>query len=333
MVGDSAARPPETAFQIVRKGYDQAQVVAHLRRLDADIQILTTDRNAATDQSAQLARELGEARDLTERLRAQVRSLVTPPQNVQGMSERMRSMLRLAEDEVTEMLAQAEAEAGRRLREADKQAAQILDAARAETVTVHADANSEARRREQDVAQGYARLETERRAAAADLINAAEQARQERAAAAAESEARRALVEEDFYLAMDQRRSEALRSLAAEQQQTRRDAEAQRERAAAAARSMIDDARAQAQAIVGDAHRGLVELTTLRGLVVEQLDGARAALDGALGNLTPPPEEAPQPPARPADQRRPTPFARTAEGGPPERPSTGRNPTTAGARH
>ena len=110
--------PPDAGFEVVRRGYDQGQVDNHLRRLDAEIQILATDRDAALDQSAQLARELDDARARAERLRVQVRSLVSPPQSVQGMSERMRSMLRLAEDEAGEMLSQAErgrpAPAGRR---------------------------------------------------------------------------------------------------------------------------------------------------------------------------------------------------------------------------
>ena len=72
------------------------------------MRILATDRDAAVDQSAQLTRELDDSRARAERLRAQVRTLVSPQQSVQGMSERMRSMLRMAEDEVAEMLQRAE---------------------------------------------------------------------------------------------------------------------------------------------------------------------------------------------------------------------------------
>jgi len=111
---------------VVRRGYDQGQVESHLRRLDAEIQILATDRDAALDQSAQLARELDEARARAERLRVQVRSLVSPPQSVQGMSERMRSMLRLAEDEAGEMLTQAAHEAAELRRDADAHAARVV---------------------------------------------------------------------------------------------------------------------------------------------------------------------------------------------------------------
>ena len=74
------------------------------------MRILATDRDAAVDQSAQLTRELDDSRARAERLRAQVRTLVSPQQSVQGMSERMRSMLRMAEDEVAEMLQRADNE-------------------------------------------------------------------------------------------------------------------------------------------------------------------------------------------------------------------------------
>ena len=52
--------------------------------------------------------ELDDARARAERLRARSARLASPPQSVQGMSERMRSMLRLAEDEAADMLGQAD---------------------------------------------------------------------------------------------------------------------------------------------------------------------------------------------------------------------------------
>ena len=131
---------------MVRRGYDQGQVDTHLRRLDAEIQILATDRDAALDQSAQLARELDEARARAERLRVQVRSLVSPPQSVQGMSERMRSMLRLAEDEAGEMLNQADHEAAQRRRDAEAHAAQVVAAAQEQAAALRAASQAEAER-------------------------------------------------------------------------------------------------------------------------------------------------------------------------------------------
>ncbi|MBW0127591.1 hypothetical protein [Pseudonocardia oceani] len=129
---DSAEPMPDAGFDVVRRGYDQGQVDMHLRRIDAEISILAADRDAAVDQSTQLGRELEDARARAEKLRAQVRTLAGPPQSVQGMSERMRSMLRLAEDEVSDMLAGAEKDAARRREEAEQEAERTLAAAKEE---------------------------------------------------------------------------------------------------------------------------------------------------------------------------------------------------------
>src|SRR4029453_6090236 len=76
------------AFEVVRRGYHQGQVDNHLRWLDAKIQILVTDREAALDQSAQLARELDEARAHAEQVRME-----SARHSVQEMSQQARSML------------------------------------------------------------------------------------------------------------------------------------------------------------------------------------------------------------------------------------------------
>src|SRR5690242_12614809 len=132
MAGNPSPPPSDAGFEVVRRGYDQGQVDAHLRRLDAEVSILVTDRDAALAQAVQLARELDEARVRAEKLRAQVRTLASPNQSPQNTSERIRTMLRLAEDEVADMLSRAETEANRRTQEADAHAAQTLAAAQAD---------------------------------------------------------------------------------------------------------------------------------------------------------------------------------------------------------
>lgn len=287
MAGDPAVPPLDNGFEVVRKGYEQGQVDTHLRRLDAEIRILTTDRDAAVDQSVQLARELDEARVRAEKLRAHV----GPPKSVQGMSERMRSMLRLAEDEVDEMLSRAKTEVNRRTREADLQAAQTIAAAQAEADAVRFSAHADAERVGQDLARARAELEAKQQAtheqltadrAASEQRIAADAARaeQEQARVWAESEARRTLVEEDFTIAMDQRRAEALEGLAAERLEAQREIDKLQESAAATAR-----------AIVANVKRQVAELIVLRKRIIEQLDGMRTVLEGSLDVLTPLPEK------------------------------------------
>ena len=302
MPGDPVPPSTDTGFEVVRRGYDQGQVDAHLRTLDAHISILVTDRNAALEQSGQLARELDEARVRSEKLRAQVRTLVSPGQNVQGMSERMRTMLRLAQDEVAEMLSRAETEAGRRITEAEAQRAQIIAAAQAEAEAIVAAARAEAEALTRDLGQGRAELDqelrmgreqlaAERRDAEQRLAAESAKAEQDRARAWAESEARRATAEEDFVIALDQRRAEALATIAAERQEAHRQVEELREAAAARYREEEAKAKEIGRAVVGDAEKRLSELIELRKRISEQLGDARVVLDRALVTLTAPREQ------------------------------------------
>lgn len=302
MAGDPVARVSDAGFEVVKRGYDQVQVDEHLRRLDAEIRILATDREAAVDQSGQLARELDETRARTERLRAQVRTLVSPPQSIQGMSERMRSMLRLAEDEVVDMIARAESEVNRRIRAADVRATETRTSAQADADSLRSAARADAEQTGRDLARSRAEFEARRRAAEEQLATdrsameqraAADAARaeQERASAWSESEARRAVVEEDFTIAMDQRRSAALSKLTAEYVQGRRDVAQTRESAASAARELIAQAENTARRMVTEAERQVAELMALRRRISQQLDGARSHLDHTLDRLGPLPGE------------------------------------------
>ena len=133
---EPVAPPSDGVFTVGRRGYDPHQVDAHLRRMDAEIRILVADRDAAVDQAAQLGRDLDEARLRADRLRTQVRTMAARPSDVQGMSERMRTMLRLAEDEVADMLRRADEEVARRIGEAERSVGQITEGARREAADI-----------------------------------------------------------------------------------------------------------------------------------------------------------------------------------------------------
>ena len=277
-------------FEVVRKGYDQAQVDAHLRKLDAEFRILTTDRDAAVDQAAQLTRELDDARARAERLRSQVRTLVSPPQSVQDMSERIQSMLRLAEDEVAEMLSRAETEVSRRLHDAEQRAAQIVAGARAEADEERAVARAEVKASEQACERARAELDAERWAAEETLAALARSEAKERAEAWRESELKRQRVEEDFAIAMDQRRTEALAALASERAESSRAIEKTRSAANTEAQHTIEAAEEKAQWILTKAERDVAELTELRHRLLEQLRDARHELERSIETLASLPE-------------------------------------------
>jgi cell division septum initiation protein DivIVA len=287
---------PDGGFAVVRRGYDQGQVDTHLRRLDAEIQILVTDRDAAIDQSAQLGQELDDARLRTERLRVQIRNLVSPPQSIQGMSERMRSMLRLAEDEAGEMLKRAGLEATQTQLDAEAQAAEVIATARDQATAFHESAQARAESSARDLARARAEFEEEVRATRERFAADQAAADRQRSTSWAESETRRKLVEEDFTLAMNRRRTDALAALTVEQEQLEHDVQQMRDAATAHALSEMEQARANARAeleraresalaLTAEGQRRARELLLLRNRIVEQLGGTHSALGEALGRL------------------------------------------------
>src|SRR3954454_23034615 len=90
-------------FRVVRRGYAPDAVEAYLRRLDAQVQILAADRDAAVEQSRQMGVELEACRGRVERLRGQVSGLSEPGLIMDSASDRVRLMLRLVEDDIHEL--------------------------------------------------------------------------------------------------------------------------------------------------------------------------------------------------------------------------------------
>src|ERR671926_575784 len=117
--------PLGTGFDVVRRGYDRGQVEEHLDRVEADLRILTADRDAAVGQASELARALDRTRAHVEELRSQIDRLAAPPDTMEGLSERLQRMLRLAQDEAREMREEA-GQAAQRVREdADEYARRV----------------------------------------------------------------------------------------------------------------------------------------------------------------------------------------------------------------
>src|SRR3954469_860223 len=104
--------PLGAGFDITKRGYSRVQVEEHLEQLDGQLKLLAADRNAAAAQAAELTAQLEVARTTIDDLRGQVERLSMPPTTMEGLSERLQRMLRLAQEEATETKARAEAEAG-----------------------------------------------------------------------------------------------------------------------------------------------------------------------------------------------------------------------------
>ena len=199
-------------FAVVRRGYDPDAVEAYLRRLDAQVQIMAADRDAAVEQSRQMGVELEACRGRVERMRGQVSALSGPAQSVATTSERVRSMLRLVEDDILELPSRVVAQGPDHVGDGDAGRVGILvgvcaesmrAAARAAAAAVEAERDrlvaELATARREDAARNTAAMaavEAERGRVLAELETArrvnAEQIKQATAAAEATAEAERA---------------------------------------------------------------------------------------------------------------------------------------------
>ncbi|SER60984.1 chromosome segregation protein [Actinokineospora terrae] len=316
--------PLGAGFDITKRGYSRAQVEEHLERLDAELQLLHADRNAAVSQATDLAKQLESARGDLSDLRGQIDRLSQPPTTLEGLSERLQRMLRLATEEAQETRSRADAEANGIRAKAEADAGALRQ--RYEGLIAELDARRAA-------------MEAEHRGivdkARADAEQTVGTARAEAARLEAESERRRTTVEEDFDIAMSARRTEAMRALAEQEATSKTEAERRvREATEEANRRRHDaatEATARLQEATSEAHRRVREATeeanrrishaaqrvaalrALRSRVADQLHSARdliadahVQLADAAPILDPLPEERVTPPktidGSPADE-------------------------------
>lgn len=105
--------PAEAPFDVVRRGYAPEQVTAHLERLEYDLRITTANRDATNQRLNELGAQLAAAQGEADTLRAQLDRSALEPVSMSNLSDRMQRMIRLAEEEASEIRARAEAESDR----------------------------------------------------------------------------------------------------------------------------------------------------------------------------------------------------------------------------
>ncbi len=312
-------------FDIVRRGFDRGQVEERFGKLLAERDTAHTARQHAVADREHLSRELdisrGEARaaraELAEtraevdRLASKVAELSTIPTTVDGMSDRLQQMVRVAQDEVNDMRARATRGAAQILGMAQAEADELRESAREERRTFEA----EHRSAQEDL---HARLEETR----AELAALREEADGRRARLDAELAERRTRDEQALTAELADRREAMLADLVAQEKRQREEAQRIVDAAAARARTLVADAAAEADRArshtreqVVRANEELEQLRALQHQVAEQLVGVRSLLDWTLPRITPvaagvvgdtPPVAAPGPesPVLDADDRR-----------------------------
>jgi cell division septum initiation protein DivIVA len=288
--------PLGAGFDITKRGYSRMQVEEHLEQLDGQLKLLAADRNAAAQQAAELTAQLEVARTTIDDLRGQVERLSLPPTTMEGLSERLQRMLRLAQEEREEVNAKAKTEADH----------------------IRSDAQADATRLRQQYQNELKELDERRKAmeaehrgvlekANADAAEITSAAEAERAKLDAEAEQRRTSVEEDFEIAMASRRTEAMRTLAEQEATSKSEAERRvREATEEANRrrhDAITESTARLQEAANESHRRVKEATeeanrrinhaahrvnalrALRTRVADQLTSARDLVANAHESL------------------------------------------------
>ena len=103
--------PAQTPFEVVRRGYHPEQVTAHMERLEYELRIATANRDASNERMTELTTQLQAVQAEADTLRAQLDRNALEPVSMAGMSDRMQRMIRLAEEEASEIRARAEDDA------------------------------------------------------------------------------------------------------------------------------------------------------------------------------------------------------------------------------
>lgn len=310
--------PQQVAFESVRRGYSPEQVNEYLDRLEYDLRILTADRDSATHRLSETTAQLQAAQSDADELRHQLDRTAMSTPTMSGLSERMQRMIRLAEEEASEIRARAHADAAERQTDMDQRAADLAEARRSfdaerekargqlaqqvEDITHEALTESERVRgdasHEAATIVGAAQAEAQRLIAqATDYLDRTTEhaqaldaaATEERQRLDAEANSRRKEIEEDFTIAITARRTQAHQYVAEQEDESRQQAEELVANATAEAAAIVEAADAEAQRRVSlaaqESHRRVVEadaavdhLVELRSHVLGQLAGLRPFL-------------------------------------------------------
>lgn len=251
---DTAPVSPNSArnaqFATAFRGYDQVQVDEHVKKLKDDLAGASRHRDEATASVAELTKSLSYAQKELTDAKAALTRLVEDPAGPAAMSERVKTMMQLAEEEIADLREKAEKDAASTRDAADSYADKTRQKAQAEAERLGKEAETRRDQLDKDANVRRAGLDKE-----ADERRAAADKKSEEEIAAKRAETERAVAE--------------LQSSAKE----RTDA-------------MLADAEKQ----LAEAKAARKESLELRATVADRLAASHTALQDALERLGPVPE-------------------------------------------
>jgi hypothetical protein len=282
-----------SGFGIVRRGYDPQEVAEHLRRLESEMQILSTDRDASVERAARAEDRLEAAHAEVHRLRTELRAMAGAPDSVSSMSERLSAMLRLTRDEVAGLLAGS---ASALIAGVEQEIGQAVATAAGDAGNGGAPAAAPAPGTGRPTEPAaLSPVEADR-----EIERMRREAAEERARLHEAAVAERTRADEEFRVALALRCREAQAQVARVHATSLRTAREILDRAAEQARTRLDEADSTARRMVADARQEVENLHAVRERLREDILSTRSALDQALPQPTPQDPAPPPAPAAPA---------------------------------
>lgn len=283
-------------FDVAMRGYDRRQVQDHIERMDGELISAASERDAAMARSADLAAQLASAYAEVESLRRKIRTDVSTVVTAENVSDRIRTMLELAEEEAARLREEAQLYADQTRRSTDEDVARVRSEARAESERLmgmaqirvdDVESAYQARISEGDayLAEQRAMAASELRTGRAQLDAETETATTDRARLDAEHEALRTRVDAEHA---------AQRELLDAQSQEHRDTATEDFEIALRARRRAQEettAREHAEtlaannALIAGARAEATELVRAAAVEAKRLDDARRATVGQLTQL------------------------------------------------
>ncbi|WP_207954456.1 coiled-coil domain-containing protein [Saccharopolyspora elongata] len=231
--------PLKSDFDTVWYGFRRSQVKFYIQQTENEIRLITEDRDSALSQVGDLSAQLDQARAEIESLKEQLDEQARTPIDAAALTDRLRRMVRLAQDEANDVVAAAQAASEHEWARSEQAAAELRE--RYEKLVAEAD---EWRRQSE---QQRGEMLTRTREEVQAMAREAEQCRRR---LDTEAEERRTQVEHDFEVSMAARREEAMRIQAEREQKSREEAQRRVREATAEAERLIREADDYAESML-----------------------------------------------------------------------------------
>lgn len=247
--------PLEAGFDKVWRGWRPDQVTDYLDRVEADVQTLVADRDAALANVEELMHRLDESRNEVGRLREELDRVSRAPIDTSALDPLLRRKVELAEHSAEHIVGRARLEADEKQRTAD----QLL--------TTYRSLLADAQRHRAEAETGRREMIRQARADAEAITTEADE---DRRLADEQSQQRRARAEAEFAAALQRRRID----------DDERHAQRLAHSKAQASRILLD-AATESDRIVARATDQADAVRRTRTQVAERLDEVRALLAGS----------------------------------------------------